>query len=382
MSKNNGIVVAVDASRNRSGGAKAHLIGILSDFEKKPCIEEIHVWTYRELADALPSYPFLKIHIPIELNKNILTQLFWQRYKLPLELKDCNVDILLSTDATTVCNFKPSIVMSRDMLSFEKGEMARYFPSMSWLRLFLIKYLQILSLRSATGVIFLTKYAQDAISEFTGKIEQSRVIPHGVSNSFRGSPRSMCDVEAPKFIYVSNADAYKHQWHVIDAFYKFRRQTGKDASLTLIGALSGSCANKVVHAMKQHDDGSNSVNATELISHPEISKKLSSHDIFIFASSCENMPNTLIEGMSSGLPVICSNRGPMPEVLTSQGVFFDPEDPCSIKDSMITITSDVILANDKARLSYEIADNFSWKRCSKETFEYLVSVHQKLAIEE
>ena len=36
---------------------------------------------------------------------------------------------------------------------------------------------------------------------------------------------------------------------------------------------------------------------------------------FIFASTCENMPNILIEGMSSGLPILCSNYLPMPEFL-------------------------------------------------------------------
>ena len=46
---------------------------------------------------------------------------------------------------------------------------------------------------------------------------------------------------------------------------------------------------------------------------------LSKSNIFIFASSCENMPITLIEGMASGLPIACSDRGPMPEVLQDGG---------------------------------------------------------------
>ena len=36
----------------------------------------------------------------------------------------CN--ILLNLDAGTVNNFSPSVTMSRDMLSYEPGEMERY----------------------------------------------------------------------------------------------------------------------------------------------------------------------------------------------------------------------------------------------------------------
>ena len=46
---------------------------------------------------------------------------------------------------------------------------------------------------------------------------------------------------------------------------------------------------------------------------------LSNCDLFIFGSSCENMPNTLVEGMASGLPILSSNRGPMPEILKMGG---------------------------------------------------------------
>ena len=48
-------------------------------------------------------------------------------------------------------------------------------------------------------------------------------------------------------------------------------------------------------------------------------------ELFVFASSCENLPNILIEGMAAGLPIACSRRPPMPEVLGDAGESFDPE---------------------------------------------------------
>jgi len=343
--------IGIDASRNRSGGSKAHLIGVLNSIEPDGDeLIKVHLWTYKELANKISKKPWLVIHTPDEIEGNLLKQIFWQRFTLPKELRKNKVDILLSTDAGTVCRFSPSVVMSRDMLSFEDGEMARYFFSKSWVRLFLLKYLQIFSLKQAVGCIFLTNYAKSVISKYTGPLNNAIVIPHGVSENFRQLPQDEIDIINPKFIYVSNEDAH----------------------LTLVGAGTGPCADKVLKAMSDFDDGSHSVTILDFIAHSNIPDLLKKNDIFIFSSSCENMPNTLIEAMASGLPIICSNRGPMPEVMSEKGIFFDPELPESLKAAMIKICSSKIIAKEQAALAFDLAAKYSWNRCSKETFKYLI----------
>jgi glycosyltransferase involved in cell wall biosynthesis len=91
----------------------------------------------------------------------------------------------------------------------------------------------------------------------------------------------------------------------------------------------------------------------------------------VFASSCENMPNTLVEGMASGLPIACSNRGPMPEILQDGGVYFNPESANSIAAAI-----EELLVNDDRRTSIarrarELAAQYSWQRCAEETWEFL-----------
>ena len=67
------------------------------------------------------------------------------------------------------------------------------------------------------------------------------------------------------------------------------------------------------------------------------------HDIFVFPSSCENMPNILIEAMASGLPIVCSDRGPMPEVLGDGGSYFNPDSIDSIVNALeLTIGNKLI----------------------------------------
>ena len=58
------MIVGIDASRNHSWGAIAHIVGILNKFDPtKTDISFIHVWTHDHLkATLIPEKPWLKIH--------------------------------------------------------------------------------------------------------------------------------------------------------------------------------------------------------------------------------------------------------------------------------------------------------------------------------
>ena len=104
---------------------------------------------------------------------------------------------------------------------------------------------------------------------------------------------------------------------------------------------------------------------------------LSKSDIFIFASSCENMPITLIEGMASGLPIACSDRGPMPEVLQDGGTFFNPESSESIKQAIYQIINDPILRQRTIKKSLNLSSEYQWSKCAEETIGFLTETCKK-----
>ena len=73
----------------------------------------------------------------------------------------------------------------------------------------------------------------------------------------------------------------------------------------------------------------------ELLGHVEQSKLpnlLANSNLFIFASSCENMPNTLVESMCIGLPIKYVQMSvPCQKSLKMEEVFLDPESIRSIR---------------------------------------------------
>jgi glycosyltransferase involved in cell wall biosynthesis len=86
------------------------------------------------------------------------------------------------------------------------------------------------------------------------------------------------------------------------------------------------------------------------------------------------MPNILLEGMASGLPIACSDRGPMPEVLGDAGVYFDPEDPNDIARALRELIDSRELRSKLAKASFERAQGYSWLRCADQTFRFLADI--------
>lgn len=374
-------VVAIDASRNRSGGARTHLFGILTSADPREFgIDELHVWSYSGLLDMLPEAPWLVKHNPPALERSLPAQLWWQYRHLPDELRRAGCNVLLTTDAGSVCRFRPSVVMSRDMLSFEGSEMYRY-PTWSFarMRLLLLRYMQVESLRKSSGALFLTHYASEVIGRFTGPLPQVRVIPHGIGENFRSADRQRVWPETGeniRCVYVSNADLYKHQWHVVDAVARLRSE-GHPVSLTLIGGGSGPAKTRLDEAVARHDAAGRFVTVLDAVAHGDIPAHLAQTDLFVFASSCENMPNTLVEGMAAGLPIACSNRGPMPEILQDAGVYFDPEEPAEIADAIRKLLVDEDFRGRSIERARELSDQYSWSRCARETWTYLSDVLER-----
>jgi glycosyltransferase involved in cell wall biosynthesis len=94
-------------------------------------------------------------------------------------------------------------------------------------------------------------------------------------------------------------------------------------------------------------------------------------NLCLFASSCEAFGQIVTEAMSAGLPIACSNRSAMPEILGNAGVYFDPENPDDIANTIIKLIESPELRAQKAQAAFERAKQYSWLRCADETFYFL-----------
>ena len=374
-----GIVVGIDASRIRSGGGKAHLIGLLNYGDpNKYNIRQVHIWASQTLNNSINDYPWLIKHSPQQLDMSLSIQLLWQRNSLIKELKNTRCNILFAADASTLCRFRPMVVLSQDMLSYEPGIMSLYGYSKARIRLLAILLLQNRAFKYADGVIFLTKYAAKTIQKSCGYLRRIAYIPHGIGEDFKLKNVSNIwpeGIERPiQCLYVSNTALYKYQWIVVQAITKLKNN-GYNITLKLVGGGTGKAQQLLDHQISISDPDHTFIKQSDFVAQSEISTLLASADIFVFASACENMPVTLLEAMAVGLPIACANRGPMQEVLADAGVYFDPEDAESIADAVEQIINDPNLRVRIAQKAKILSDQYSWSRCANETWAFIADTY-------
>lgn len=374
------MILGIDASNIRSGGGVTHLEELLRAADPQPLgFEKVHVWASIATLDRIEDRPWLeKCHERV-LEANLFRRALWQRYSLGRSLKKTQCDLLFVPGGSFTTGFRPVVIMSQNMLPFEWREMRRYGFSIVMLKLLLLRYVQMSSFTKASGLIFLTDYASKTVLKKINRASSAiTIIPHGINQRFFIQPRpqrrhdEFSDTFPCRILYVSHVEHYKHQWNVVEAVSRLRER-GFKVTLDLIGPV-GNAIKRLHDSLRDYDPEGAFVTYHEGVPYEQLHTFYSRADIHVFASSCENMPNIVLEGMAAGLPTACSSRGPMPEIMGDAGVFFDPENPAEIADAIRSLLESVSLRAKCAQASFEHAQQFSWRRCADETFEFLANM--------
>ena len=154
-------LIAINALRVRSGGGVAHVKGILDYLTPQFLSDyDVHLWCNSRVALAVQDLSWLTIHTPQSTQGSIFQQVLYEKFVFPYLLRKYSFDLLFNCDAGSVARFHPMITLSQDLLSFEPGQISYYFPSF-WLRLLVLHFVQVNTLRTSQSVIFLTQYANN-----------------------------------------------------------------------------------------------------------------------------------------------------------------------------------------------------------------------------
>ena len=378
------IVVGIDAANLRAGGGLTHVVEVLDALDaERAGVERVVIWAGGPTLDAIADRRWLVKRRPRALDGNLIARSAWQRLGLARAARRERCEVLFVPGGSYAGGYHPVVTMSRNMLPFENRELARYGASSTTLRLAALRLTQSRSFMSADGIIFLTRYAQRSVIAAIGPLRgESTIIPHGAHARFKLPPRPQrgletYTVEAPyRLLYVSIVDVYKHQWHVVEAVSALRRE-GLPLSLDLVGPAYPPALERLQRVLRRFDPEREWAQYHGPVPHTGLGAMYASADLGIFASSCENMPNILLENMAAGLPIACAERGPMPEVLGEAGAYFDPERPADIARAVRELVTSPALRTEKAAASYAAAQQFTWARCAADTFAFLGRVARR-----
>jgi glycosyltransferase involved in cell wall biosynthesis len=375
--------LAIDASNIRQGGGVTHLSQLLNAANPLEAgFSKITVWACYDTADKLPDFPWLTKLCPSWTEEGLIKRILGQQFLLMAEMERYGCDVLFSPGGTIPFNNKlPVVTMSQNLLPFETLEAERFgrFSPMH-LKMLLLRYSQGRSFRRASGIIFLTKYASVVVGSSLRLVpSNSALIPHGIEPRFIQAPRPQrrvaeCSAQNPfRILYVSILMPYKHQVQVAYAGYQLRAE-GIPIEMRFIGASWGKYGEDFKALLDELDPKHEFLIWSGAESFDVLHSIYQQADAFVFASSCENLPNILIEAMAAGLPIASSNRGPMPEVLGDAGIYFDPEVSASIAEALRKLAFDTSLRANLAEMVWLKAQSYSWERSAQLTFEFIARV--------
>lgn len=378
--------LGIDASNIGGGGGITHLKELLSALAVSSDqfgIVELTVFSSQKVLDLLADSPILtKVSFP-ELNKGLLQRVAFQLFHYDAAIKK-RCDVLFSLTGDYIGSFQPVIGMSRNMLLYERDIWRDIKSPKEIFRFWLNFKKQQRCFKNADGIIFISKYAQEyANRSLDISHKAQKIISHGVSSQFNGAVMPQKEIseysfESPfNFLYVSTVHVYKNHCEVVHAISRLRAQ-GYPVSLTLIGGVifkpAGDLLMETIHRL---DPKREFVFYEGHVPYEAISKAYKKASGIIFASNCENMPNILMESMASGVPILCSDKAPMPEFLKDNGFYFN----CKAVDSIELALIDFLKQPDKratmAHNNIKEIKNYTWDKTAKATFSFISEVYLK-----
>ncbi len=382
--------LGIDASNLREGGGLTHLTELLQAADpRRYGFDRVTVWGGAETLGRLSPFPWLKkVHESL-LDRELLFRLYWQSVRRDRLAAQERCDLLFLPGGSG-SDFRPSVVMCQNMLPFEWPEIRRFGFSLSTLRYLLLRRAYQASFRRADGLVVLSDYAGRAVDNHVKRrIGKTLMIAHGVSERFRRKPRPQRELGDSSFsspfrlLYVSTLHLYKHQWRVAEAVSRLRSQ-GISLTIDFVGPSHNEAFRRLKKVMMRLDPEGNFLRYHGAVPYSEIHRYYHNAELFVFGSTCENLPMILLEAMAAGLPIASSNRGPMPDVLDGAGRYFDPESVDSMIETISVLVRDARLRAHLAAEAFQRAAAYSWKRCAQETFSFLreclqASVARKVA---
>jgi len=378
--------LGIEASNLRVGGGVTHLRQLLRAADPREFgFSRVVVWAGTTTLEQLPQeQAWLRLEHHAILDRSLPWRLWWQSVRIArVAQREC--DLLFVPGGSYAGSFRPFVTMLRNLLPFEASERARYGWSGMRVKLAVLERAQTATFRRAAGVIFLNQYARAELEHRIGALRaETAIIPHGVDDRFRFSPRpqkpiAAYSMERPfRLLYVSSVDMYKHQWIVAEAVARLR-QNRVPVSIEFQGPLYGPAWRKLDAVLRRFDPRGEFLVVKGAVKYDDLPMSYAAADGFVFASSCENMPNILLEAMAAGLPIASSRRGPMPAILGDAGVYFDPESVDETASALQRLLSDVESRARWAQAAFQKANEFSWTRCASETYRFLARVANESA---
>jgi phenylacetate-CoA ligase len=162
---------------------------------------------------------------------------------------------------------------------------------------------------------------------------------------------------APRILVNRNFDPAYNVALAIDAFARIR-QARPDATLTLAG--TGALERSLVAQAERI--GSEGITFRGAIDNAKMADLYDAHDIYLNPTNVDNMPVSVLESMASGLAVVSTSAGGIPDLVHDgvDGLLVPPRDPDRMASAVLSLIDDPALSRRLIKAGFRKAQTFGW----------------------
>lgn len=374
-------VLIINGLRSRSGGSFTHLSHLLRQMDKvESRFDRIILIANRDLRLGVGNFPWLEKIENKFFDGSVAASVFWELFLMKKFLSQFGPNtVLLNLDGNYLGPYvSKTVTMSRDMLSFEPGIMRMYFPSLFWVRLLVIKFTQARAFNKSTAVIFLTEYARQVISKSAAKIKNAVTIPHGFSHESLSAKADYSIEGAISIVYTSPVWLFKGHLTILKGL-EILDLAGIEFDVKFIGQHQHDNVEKLAFMrmmkfLEKTDGLKKRVKFLGKMAHADVLSEVRKSDIFIFGSLCENMPNSLVEAMGMGLPIVVARAGPSHDVGADSVVYYSAQDHEELADRLIELAKNEKVRRQLGMKAKRRSLYFDWSNTCDQTLDCVYKV--------
>lgn len=370
-----GLIIVINAFSARIGGGRSYLVNLLEHLPDDPELR-VHVFAPDDL--RLPEDPRIVRPATRWPVVKPLTRAIWERFVLPRYLREVGADLLFCPGGVVATRPPPGCALAtmfRNMLPFDDRARAELPSGWPQLRNWLLPRVMLRSMREADLTIFISQFARTVI-ERRISMRRAVTIPHGIPDAFRTAgrdlPRPAGTGAGDYLLYVSRPDAYKHHREVVEAFAGLPEDLRDNVRLLFAGETQYSPGVSAIRALVGQLGLVDRIIFLGPVPYRDLPAYYRNAHAILFASSCENCPNILLESLGAGRPVLCSDVMPMPEFGGAAVAYFSPFDPHDIAAQIAQVLRDPELASRLAAAAVQRSLLYEWKRTADATWRNLI----------
>ena len=189
-------------------------------------------------------------------------------------------------------------------------------------------------------------------------------------------PKNNLDINKEYILTASKFVSYANQLNLLKAYnYLINKNITGVPDLWFAGGVHDINYYNAIISYINDNNLNNRVKILGLVDHKDLVDLYVNSTAFIFPSTLEACPHTLIEVMTCQIPMAVSNFDPMPEICGKAAIYFNPYNQKEIANSIIELITNTKLRKKLKDYSLKQSKLFNWDFSASSLVNTLVNIN-------